>query len=188
MLVATDEQRLMRIAALAAHDREKEAEELEARKNREFVQVYPKGWRRLQDLIQKNPPAARIYAFLAENIEGSIGAVVVAQEVMANALGVHIRTIQRQTKWLEEAGALVRIKVGVGVYAYALDPTEIWRSWDNRKDEAAFITKTLVRKSDSANKEVRRKLKVMIGEPELPLDNPPSFGEHLLNFPGMEQE
>lgn len=169
MLVATDEQRLLRIAALEAEDRQKEAEELEARKNREFVQVYPKGWRRLQDLIQKNPPAARIYAFLAEHIEGNAGAVVVSQDVMANALGVHIRTIQRQTKWLEDAGALVRIKVGVGVYAYALDPREVWRSWDNRKDQAAFITKTLVRKSDAANNEVRRKLKLMIGEPELPL-------------------
>ena len=78
-------------------------------------------------------------------------------------------TIRRQTKYLDDIGAIVRIKVGMGVYAYALDPSEIWKSWDEKKDNAAFLTRTLVRKSDAANKEVRRKLKVMIGEPELPL-------------------
>ena len=169
MLVATDEQRALRQLEMRSEDRDAALRDEAAKKNREFVQVYPKGWRRLQDLIQKNPPAARVYAFLAEHIDGVAGAVVVSQEVMANALGVHIRTIQRQTAWLEEAGALVRIKVGVGVYAYALDPSEVWRSWDDRKEEAAFLTRTLVRKSDAANREVRRKLKVMIGEPELPL-------------------
>lgn len=162
MLVTTDAERALRIAALEAQDREQEAKELEERKNKHFVQVYPKGWKRLQDLIKTNPAGARIYAFLAEHIEGSVGAVVVSQEVMANELQVHIRTIQRQTKLLEENGVLVRIKVGVGVYAYALDPTEIWRSWDNRKQHAAFVTKTLVSKSDQANNEIRRKLKVMI--------------------------
>lgn len=172
MLVATDEQRQLRRLEMRVEDREAALKSEAARKNREFVQVYPKGWRRLQDLIQKNPPAARVYAFLAEHIDGVAGAVVVSQEVMANALGVHIRTIQRQTSWLEEAGALVRIKVGVGVYAYGLDPNEIWRSWDDRKEEAAFVTRTLVSKKDSANREVRRKLKVMIGEPELPLERP----------------
>ncbi len=169
MLVATDEQRALRQLEMRSEDRDAALKAEAAKKNREFVQVYPKGWRRLQDLIQKNPPAARVYAFLAEHIDGVAGAVVVSQEVMANALGVHIRTIQRQTAWLEAAGALVRIKVGVGVYAYALDPSEVWRSWDDRKEEAAFLTRTLVRKSDAANREVRRKIKVMIGEPELPL-------------------
>ena len=169
MLVATDDQRALRRLELAAEDRDADAAADAAKKNREFVQVYPKGWRRLQDLIQKNAPAARVFAFLAEHIDGVAGAVVVSQDVMADALDVHVRTIQRQTKYLEDQGALVRIKVGVGVYAYALDPSEIWRSWDDRKEEAAFLTRTLVKKSDAANREVRRKLKVMLGEPELDL-------------------
>jgi DNA-binding transcriptional regulator YhcF (GntR family) len=169
MLVATEDQRALRRLEMDAEDRDAALAAEAAKKNREFVQVYPKGWRRLQDLIQKNPPAARVYAFLAEHIDGVAGAVAISQDVMADALGVHVRTIQRQTKFLEDAGALVRIKVGVGVYAYALDPNEIWKSWDDRKEHAAFVTKTLVKKSDAANREVRRKLKVMLGEPELPL-------------------
>jgi DNA-binding transcriptional regulator YhcF (GntR family) len=154
-----------RMAEFAAQDREREAADEAARKgNRDFVQVYPKGWKRLQSLIRTQPSAARVYAFLAEHIDGACGAVVVSQEVIAKELEVHERTIRRLTQALEEAGAIVRIKVGTGVYAYALDPTEIWKSWDDKKEHAAFLTKTLVLKSDRANAQVRRKLKVMVSQ------------------------
>lgn len=145
----------------------KEAEEeASKRQNKNFVQVYPKGWKRLQGLIRTNPSAARVFAFLAENIDGSCGAVVVSQQVIAKELNVHERTIRRLTDWLEDEGAIVRIKIGTGVYAYALDPQEVWRSWDGKKELAAFVTKTLVLKSDKSNNQVRRKLKVMLGELE----------------------
>ena len=162
----------VRLAEFAAQDRDREAaEEASRRSNRDFVQVYPKGWARLQKLIRTNPSAARVYAFLAEHIDGACGAVVVSQEVLAKELDVHERTVRRLTQSLEKDGAIVRIKVGTGVYAYALDPQEIWRSWDDKKDCAAFTTKTLVLKGDRANAQVRRKLKVMMGEPELPLND-----------------
>lgn len=155
------------MAEFAAQDREREVQEEAAKRaNRDFVQVYPKGWKRLQSLIRTNPSAARVYAFLAEHIDGICGAVVVSQDVIAKELDVSERTIRRLTQHLEDAGALARIKVGTGVYAYALDPSEVWKSWDGKKDLSAFVTKTLVLKSDKANGQVRRKLKVMMGEPE----------------------
>lgn len=164
--------RRARLAEFEAQDRDQEAADEAARKgNRDFVQVYPKGWARLQQLIRSNPSAARVFAFLAEHIDGTAGAVVVSQEVIAEALGVHVITIKRQTKMLEDQGALVRIRVGTGVYAYALDPNEVWRSWDDKKPHAAFTTRTLVKKADRSNGQVRRKLKVMLGEPELPLED-----------------
>lgn len=163
--VASDAERLLRLAEFAAQDRDREVgDEAAGRANRDFVQVYPKGWKRLQSLIRTNPSAARVYAFLAEHIDGACGAVVVSQEVIAEELEVHERTIRRLTQQLEQTGALVRIKVGTGVYAYALDPEEIWRSWDAAKGTAAFTTRTLVRTADRANGQVRRKLKVMLGE------------------------
>lgn len=165
--VGDDAGRRARTAEFAAQDREAEqADEAARKENRDFVQVYPKGWKRLQALIRTNPAAARVYAFLAEHIDGSCGAVVVSQEVLATDLDVHVRTIKRHTKALEDAGALVRIRVGTGVYAYALDPTEVWRTWDDKKPHAAFTTRTLVRKADRENGQVRRKLKVMMGQPE----------------------
>lgn len=172
--VATDAQRAARRIELAAQDRDREAaataaKEASRRSNEGFVQVYPKGWARMQTLIRSNPAAARVYAFLAEHIDGVAGAVVVSQDVMANALGVHVRTIQRQTSFLEGAGALVRIKVGTGVYAYALDPDEVWRSYGDKKELAAFYSKTLVPKSARENRAVGRKLRHMMGQPELDL-------------------
>lgn len=171
--VDTDRARSDRVRDLQSQDRDQElaqAASLEAakRSNRDFTQVYPKGWKRLQVLIRTQPSAARVYAFLAEHIDGIAGAVVVSQDVMAKELDVHVKTIKRLTKWLEDDGAIVRIRVGTGVYAYALDPSEIWKSWDDKKENAAFVTRTLVRKTDRENGQVRRKLKLMMGEPELP--------------------
>jgi DNA-binding transcriptional ArsR family regulator len=168
--VASDAEKKIRLAEFVAQDRDRAVADEAGRKgNRDFVQVYPRGWKRLQSLIRTNPSAARVFAFLAEHIDGSCGAVVVSQELMATELDVHERTIRRLTQQLEDAGAIVRIRVGTGVLAYALDPEEVWKSWDDKKDLAAFVTKTLVLKSDRANGQVRRKLKVMLGEPELPL-------------------
>lgn len=160
-----------RMAEFAARDRDAEASQDEARKgNTDFVQVYSKGWARLDHLIQTNPQGARVWSFLARHIDGACGAVVVSQQVLAQELGVVERTIRRLTKKLENDGAIVRIKIGTGVYAYALDPTEIWRSWDDKKALAAFTTKTLVKKADKDNGQVRRRLKVMLTQPDLDFD------------------
>lgn len=162
-----------RAAELKARDRDAEAREAEEKKNSGFTQVYAKGWKRLQALIHENPSAARVYAFLAEHIDASCGAVVVSQVVLAEELGTADRTIRRHTAWLEEVGAIVRIKVGSGVYAYALDPEEVWKSWDSKKDTAAFRTKTLVSKRDAENGTVKRRLNVWVheqrGEAQQPL-------------------
>lgn len=153
-----------------------------ARENRRFVQVYPKGWNRLQRLIRDNPSAARLYALLAEHIDPNGGVVVASQTVLAEMLGVTDRTIRTLTKALEEQAAIVRIRVGAGTYAYALDPDEVWKAWDVQKDHAVFRTKTLVSKNGE-NAVVKRRLQVMIaemrGEPQLPFDNgfDPETGE-----------
>lgn len=133
-----------------------------SRENRNFVQVYPQGWRRLRTLINENPAAAKVYAILAEHIDQSAGAVVVAQSVLAEMIGSSERTVRRATAYLEEQRALVRIKVGGGVYAYALNPAEVWRAWDIQKDSAAFITRTLVKKGGQDT--IRRKLQMMVRE------------------------
>ena len=91
------------------------------------------------------------------------GVVVAAQTVLAEMLGVTDRTIRTLTKALEEQGAVVRIRVGAGTYAYALDPDEVWKAWDVQKDHAVFRTKTLVSKRGD-NSVVKRRLQVMIAE------------------------
>jgi len=162
--VADDESRQRRLNDLQIQDEKKQQEFEKAKKNNDFTQVTPKGWRRIQSLIKENPALARLYAFLAEHIDGVTGTVVCSQDLLAEKLDVHVVTIRRQSQQLEKLGALVRIRVGSGVYAYALDPEEIWRSWANRKDNAAFVTRTLVDKRDSHNQAVIKKLKTMYFE------------------------
>lgn len=109
--------------------------------------------------------------------------MVAAQTVLAEILDVNERTIRRLTQALEDQNAIVRIRVGSGTYAYALDPSEVWKAWDVAKDHAVFRTKTLVSKNGE-NALVKRRLQVMIreqmGEPELPgLDYDSETGEVL---------
>ena len=114
-----------------------------ARKNRDFAQVYPRGWQRIRELADVSPQCVKLYALLAEH-SGNNGAVVVSQTQLAAMLGVTDRTVRTLSKQLEDSGAVARIKVGTGTYAYALDPREVWRSWETTKAGAAFNTRTLV--------------------------------------------
>lgn len=161
--------------AKAAHAAKKD--EL-SRENRNFTQVYAPGWKRLRTLISENPAAAKIYAILAENIDAQAGAVVVAQAVLAEMVGASERTVRRATTYLEAKGALVRIKVGGGVYAYCLSPTEVWKAWDSQKDSAAFLTRTLVSKGADAST-ISRRLKLMVKEQQAEGDQAESVEEEL---------
>lgn len=167
MQVITEEQRQERRAMFERADQERaEREQKKRRENRNFVQVYPKGFQRIRTLMDQNPLAARVYAFLAEHIEEGTGTVVASQELLAEEMGVSERSIRRATTYLDECGAVLRIKIGGAIYAYALDPEEIWKSWDESKKYAAFRTKTLARKRD--NGDVKRKLQIMVsGQQEL---------------------
>lgn len=156
--------------AIAADDREREAAEAEARKNKGFAQVYDPGWMRLQQLVRDNPSAARLYMWVAQHADGEGGTVVASQDLIAEELGIHRTTVWRLSKALEDAKALVRIRVGPSVYAYALNPHEVWRSWNTTKDTAVFITKTMVRKRDRENATVDRKVRMMVHERQGTLD------------------
>lgn len=147
------------------------------RADNNFIKVYPQGWQHLRRLIDNHPQAAKLYAFLAENIDSGVGAVVASQVLLAEEMGVSERTIRRLSKYLEDNGALLRIKVQGNLYAYALNPAEVWKSWKDNKDYAAFNTRTLARNTD--NPDVKRRLNVMLkgrkNNPETPL------------LPGLEQ-
>ena len=143
------------------------------RMNEGFVQVYPTGWARMRALLRETKSQAPLllYTFIAEHIDADGGVLVADQETICEAIGVSRTTLWRAITFLEERNALLRIVVGGSVSAYALDPTEIWRSWDSAKERAVFSTRTMVRKSSQSD-EIKRRLRVMmkerIGEPELP--------------------
>jgi hypothetical protein len=144
LTVVTEEQRRIRKLDIEQEKRLQEEENEEARKNHGFTQTYPLGWRRIVKLAKTHPQAVELYAFFAENIDPTCGAVVADQQFLANKMGVTRRTISTWLKHLEECKAIVRIPVAGKVCAYALNPYEVWKGYNTSKDYAAFNTKTLV--------------------------------------------
>lgn len=126
----------------------------EARKNKGFTQVYPKGWKRIIELSKGNSGATGLYAFFAEHIDPSCGAVVCDQQFLADQFNVTTRTIRNWLTYLEKANAIIKIPVSGRVYAYALDPHEVWKGYNTSKDYAAFKSKTLVNKDESIQRRI----------------------------------
>ena len=129
------------------------------RENRDFTQVYPAGWARIRELLQKDPSAANLYAFFAEQM-GPDGTLCASRATIAEALEIGERTVSRHVKALEKYGAIVVLKVGTA-NVYCLNPAEVWKSFDNAKPYAAFKTRTLVGKTE--NPFVKRRLATLLG-------------------------
>lgn len=148
---------------------EKKVIEEKRRADRDFIKVYPQGWQKLRQLIDEYPIAAKMYSFLAEHIDAQAGAVIASQALLAEELNISDRTIRKISKFLEERGALLRIKIQGNLYAYALNPEQVWKSWKDSKNYSAFNTCTLARSKD--NPDIKRRIKVMLknqNQPALP--------------------
>lgn len=147
-------------------------------KNPYHTQVYPKGWDGMMTMMAENTNAARLYAFIANHMDPIGGVLAASQKVLAEALGVAEITIRRASMWLEKNEHLVRVRVGTSVYAYALNPAEVWKSFHDDKQYAVFTTRTLVSKRDRENQTINRRIKTMIEEPKKrPVKQKPA--EHL---------
>ncbi|HGW6455952.1 TPA: hypothetical protein ACNHPS_005008, partial [Escherichia coli] len=152
--VITERQREMRRADIQEQAQKRDRDHLESQKNQNFTQVYPLGWKRLMELAKGNTAAFGFYTYLAQHIDGSCGAVLADQEFFASEFGVTSRTIRNWVKYLEDMGALVKIPVTGRVCAYALNPHEVWKGYDNAKPYAAFLTKTLVNKDGDIQRRI----------------------------------
>lgn len=156
-LVANEEQRKIRQRDLEEKEKIEQEEYEEDQKNRGFTQTYQKGWKRIRELAKGNPGAVGLYSFFAEHIDPTCGAVVADQKFLADQMNVSRSTISRWLNYLEEKQALVRIPVAGKVCAYALDPQEVWKGYNNSKEYAAFMTKTLV----NHNGDIKRRIMSM---------------------------
>lgn len=160
--VKNDDDFFLRQKQWDQEDAQKEAELKESRKNKNFTQVYPQGWKRIIELSKVNAGAAGLYAFFAQHIDASCGAVVCDQQFIADQFKVNRSTVSRWLSELEKQRAVVRIPVAGRVCAYALDPEEVWKGYDTTKEYAAFLTKTLVNKDG----EIKRRIMSMFSSKE----------------------
>lgn len=164
--VITEQERKMRKTDIGEQAEKRDRERMKAQKNQNFTQVYPLGWKRLMELAKGNTAAFGFYTYLAQHIDGSCGAVLADQEFFANEFGVTSRTIRNWVKYLEDKRALVKIPVTGRVCAYALNPHEVWKGYDNTKSYAAFVTRTLVNKDG----EIQRRIMAMFHRNDISQD------------------
>ena len=163
MLVNTEGQANQRLKELEKIKNKASVEHEEAKKNRNFTQMYQRAGNALESFWKTSrvfPLSALL--FLAEHIDPTCGAVVCDQQFLAEKMDVSTRTIRRWLTYLEGKNALVRIPVAGKVCAYALDPHEVWKGYDTSKEYAAFVTKTLVNKDG----EIQRRIMAMFSGTE----------------------
>jgi len=141
--VVTETQRKVRQLDIDEEKKQMEAKQEEERKNHGFTQTYPLGWKRMAELARNNAQALQLYIFLADHLDPACGAVVASQQFLAERLKVTTKTIARWSQFLEKERALVRIPVAGKVYAYALNPYEVWKGYNTGKEYAVFNSKTL---------------------------------------------
>lgn len=160
--VFTESQGKMRLAAIEEEKRLEEETRERARKNRNFTQIYPQGLKVINDLAEEKQTAAiKLYTFLIKEMAWDVGAIVASQSFLAEKLELSVATIKRACISLEAKHALLRISLGKGtVQAYCLNPHHVWKSWDTKKDYAAFKAKTLAHRKD--NPDIERTLKIML--------------------------
>jgi hypothetical protein len=163
MLVDNKSSRSLRLEQLESEDNNALEALIKSRKNQGFVQVTTEaGVDRIRQILNDYPSklALNLYLFFMEHLDGTFDGVVASQDLLAEEMGVTTRTIYTVTKWLEQKGAILRLKISGTVYAYCLNPDEVSKSWRSAKKYAAFNTKTLI--SVSENPGITRRVQIML--------------------------
>ena len=103
-----------------------------AKRNSSFTKIYDRGWQRILDLIEKDPNAARAWAFLVRNASYD-NVIVCSMFVLSDELNLHRRTLSNKVKFLQKVGALEVAKIGTA-NAYILNPYETWKTNEEFKN------------------------------------------------------
>lgn len=141
---------------------------IDSRENKGFVQIYPDGFRQMRRMMAhpKTVNAARLFSLLAENMNKE-GAVIAKQSLLAKILGVSVKTIQRQSEFLESAKSIHRFQIQGGIYVYALNPEQAWSGFNKHKEKAPFYTGTIHPAQGGSVQYIRKSLNIMIDVAEL---------------------
>ena len=135
-------------------------------KNTAFTKIYDRGWQRILDLIQTDPNAARLWAFLVRNA-GYDNVIVCSMFVLSDELKLHRRTLSNKVKFLQKIGAMKVAKIGTA-NAYILNPDETWMTSEEFKNfhrisAQALIGRSENRKADGCSERFKKRMTHMVG-------------------------
>jgi len=118
-----------------------------------FVKVYDKGLDALSE-VAKNKMGLQVYLFLVKHC-GHDNALVCDRDTIAESLGINVRTVARALTVLKAQGHIHIAKIGTA-NVYVLDPTEVWKTYEEHKHFCSFGARTLVSKKQ--NKDFLRRI------------------------------
>lgn len=104
--------------------------------NDKFVQLYVDKLDLIIEMTSENPTAVKVFIWLLQHMDKR-NALVVSQESLGEAMGLHRTTIFRCTNYLREKKAVDIVKSG-STNIYAVNAQIAWKSDANGKRYALF--------------------------------------------------
>lgn len=114
--------------------------------NDEFVQLYVDKMDIIIEMMGENPTAVKVFLWLLQHMDKR-NALVVSQEALSEAMGLHRSTIFRCTNYLKEKKAVNIVKSG-STNIYAINVQLAWKSNANGKKYALFDAAVYVADSE----------------------------------------
>lgn len=121
------------------------------RKNSGFFMLFDgKSSSVLRGLIAESSVAARIFIWLAENMD-RLGAILVANKTLSEVLEIpHATQVSKGLKILREKGMVFTLKTGGG-NLHGISPEYAWRSTETSKPNAFFYTRVCIDSQELEN-------------------------------------
>ncbi len=104
--------------------------------NDKFVQLYVDKLDLIIEMTGENPSAVKVFVWLLQHMDKR-NALVVSQEALAEAMGMHRTTIFRCINYLREKKAVETVKSG-STNIYAVNAQIAWKADANGKKYALF--------------------------------------------------
>jgi len=110
--------------------------------NDNFVQLYLDNIDTIAGIIGENPMGAKIFMWLLKHMDKR-NALVISQQALAEAIGVHRNSVANATTYLKEKKAVAVFKSG-NTNIYAVNAQIAWKSDANGKKHAWFDAKVYI--------------------------------------------
>lgn len=156
MNIDTDKKRRLREQELREEQEAERALREEAKKNRNFVQLYRNNLPELRWLILESGIATRILFFIMEHMDNK-NALVCSYAIFEEHFGISKPTITRAIKLLKDNGFIDTLKVGTS-NVYIMNHEVSWSSWENQKQYSLFNGKVLVSRKENKDYDARNQI------------------------------
>lgn len=129
----------------------KETGELEPKST--FFQFYKDNFGAIQELLEKNWLASRIFFFFIENMDYYNNSVIVSYQVLEEIYGFSRPTINRAIKYLKDNKYIDIVKSG-NMNVYLVNATLVWQREQNQIKYAKFNAKVIISEKEQTTKKV----------------------------------